>query len=36
VVAGMGVFVYIFLMFIIGWFSKREISLVKKFTHPRL
>ena len=35
-VAGMGVFVYIFLMFIIGGFSKREISLVKKFTHPRL
>ena len=35
-VAGMGVFVYIFLMFIIGGFSKREISLVKKFTPPRL
>ena len=35
-VAGMGVFVYILLMFIIGGFSKREISLVKKFTPPRL
>ena len=35
-IAGMGVFVYIFLMFIIGGFSKREISLVKKFTPPRL
>jgi O-antigen/teichoic acid export membrane protein len=35
-VAGMGVFVYILLMFIIGGFSKREMSLVKKFTPPRL
>ncbi|RPJ77250.1 MAG: flippase, partial [Alphaproteobacteria bacterium] len=35
-VAGMGAFIYVFLMFIIGGFSKQEISLVKKFTPPRL
>ncbi len=32
----MGIVVYIFLMFIIGGFSKHEISLVKRFTPPRL
>ncbi len=35
-VAGMGAFIYVFLMFIIGGFSKQEISLVKKFAPPRL
>ncbi len=35
-IAGMGIVVYIFLMFIIGGFSKHEISLVKRFTPPRL
>jgi len=32
----MGIVVYIFLMFIIGGFSKHEISLVKRFAPPRL
>ncbi len=35
-IAVMGIVVYIFLMFIIGGFSKHEISLVKRFTPPRL
>jgi O-antigen/teichoic acid export membrane protein len=35
-IAGMGVIVYIILMFMLGGFSKHEISLVKKFTPPRL
>jgi O-antigen/teichoic acid export membrane protein len=35
-IAVMGIVVYIFLMFIVGGFSKHEISLVKRFTPPRL
>ncbi len=35
-IAAMGVFVYISLMFIIGGFSKCELSAVKKYTPPRL
>jgi len=35
-VAAMGAFVYIFVMFIIGGFSKCELSVVKKYTPPRL
>jgi O-antigen/teichoic acid export membrane protein len=35
-VAGMGALIYIFVMFIIGGFSKYELSIVKKFTPPRL
>lgn len=35
-VAAMGVFVYIFVMFIIGGFNKCELSVVKKYTPPRL
>jgi O-antigen/teichoic acid export membrane protein len=35
-IAVMGIVVYIFLMFITGGFSKQEISLVKRFTPPRL
>jgi O-antigen/teichoic acid export membrane protein len=35
-VSGMGAFIYVFLMLIIGGFSKQEISIVKKFTPPRL
>jgi O-antigen/teichoic acid export membrane protein len=35
-IAVMGIVVYIFLMFIIGGFSKHEISLVKRFNPPRL
>lgn len=34
-IAVMGIVIYIFLMFIIGGFSKHEISLVKKFAPPR-
>jgi len=34
-VAAMGAFVYIFVMFIIGGFSKCELSVVKKYTPPR-
>jgi O-antigen/teichoic acid export membrane protein len=32
----MGIVVYVFLMFLIGGFSKQEISLVKRFAPPRL
>jgi O-antigen/teichoic acid export membrane protein len=35
-VAAAGAFIYIFVMFIIGGFSKCELSVVKKYTPPRL
>lgn len=35
-VAGMGALIYIFVMFLIGGFSKYELAVVKKYTPPRL
>ena len=35
-VAAMGALVYIFVMFLIGGFSKYELAVVKKYTPPRL
>ncbi|HEY3360408.1 MAG TPA: flippase, partial [Methanosarcina sp.] len=34
-IAAVGAFIYIFLMLIIGGFSKCELSAVIKYTHPR-
>ncbi|HEY3360245.1 MAG TPA: flippase, partial [Methanosarcina sp.] len=34
-IAAVGAFIYIFLMFIIGGFSKCELSAVIKYTYPR-
>jgi len=35
-VTAIGAFVYVFMMFIVGGFSKYELSIVKKYTPPRL
>jgi O-antigen/teichoic acid export membrane protein len=34
-VTAIGAFVYVFMMFIVGGFSKYELSIVKKYTPPR-